>query len=184
MKVMKKNKIDKKNSEEENSSENETKKENESTEEISDLEKLKKENDEYLGGWQRALADIANLKKNHEEEKKLFTSLGKENIVLEIIPVLDNFDAAFSNKEVWNSAPENWRVGVEYIYKQLLGILENEKIESFGSSGEIFDPKIHFSLEKIKSEKKEDSGKISDVIQKGYKKEEKILREAKVKIFE
>jgi molecular chaperone GrpE (heat shock protein) len=42
---------------------------------------------------------MANLKKQHAEEKKLFTALGKENMIREIIPVLDNFDAAFSNEE-------------------------------------------------------------------------------------
>jgi molecular chaperone GrpE (heat shock protein) len=42
---------------------------------------------------------MVNLKKNHLEEKKLFTSLGKEALLEEIIPGLDNFDAAFSNKE-------------------------------------------------------------------------------------
>ncbi len=62
---------------------------------------LESEKTEYLDGWQRARAEMANLKKQHSEEKKLFTTIGKESMISEIIPSLDNFDAAFSNKEAW-----------------------------------------------------------------------------------
>jgi molecular chaperone GrpE (heat shock protein) len=60
---------------------------------------LEGERNEYLDGWQRARAEMVNLKKSHLEEKKLFTSLGKESFLEDVIPILDNFDAAFSNKE-------------------------------------------------------------------------------------
>ncbi len=63
-----------------------------------EIKKLKKEKAEYLEGWQRARAEMVNLKKQHTEEKKLFTALGKESFLLEIIPILDNFEAAFTDK--------------------------------------------------------------------------------------
>ncbi len=69
-----------------------------------DADKLKAceaEKQEYLDGWQRARAELANLTKVHAEEKLLFTRLGKQQIVEEMIPMLDNFQAAFANKESW-----------------------------------------------------------------------------------
>lgn len=144
---------------------------------------LEQEKNEYLDGWQRARAEMVNLKKNHLEEKKLFTSLGKESLLKEIIPGLDNFDAAFSNKEAWEKVDEGWRVGVEYIYSQFKIILENNGVEQFGEVGEDFDEKKHLSVENIETGNENEDGKISEVIQKGYKMGDKILREAKVKVF-
>lgn len=144
---------------------------------------LEKEKNEYLDGWQRARAEMVNLKKNHLEEKKLFTSLGKESFLLEIIPVLDNFDAAFSNKQAWEKVDSAWRIGVEYIYSQFINILENNGVEQFGTVGEVFDELKHLSVENIISEEENDEGKVSEVIQKGYKTKDRILREAKVKTF-
>ncbi len=65
------------------------------------IKKLEEEKREYLEGWQRERAEMANLKKRHGEEKKLFTALGKEALIMDLVPILDNFEAAFSNKEAW-----------------------------------------------------------------------------------
>jgi molecular chaperone GrpE len=72
---------------------------------------------------------------------------------------------------------------VEYIYSQFKVILENNGVEQFGEVGEIFDENKHLSMKNIETEKKDEDGKISEVIQKGYKMGDKILREAKVKVF-
>ena len=144
---------------------------------------LEKEKNEYLDGWQRARAEMVNLKKNHLEEKKLFTSLGKEQLLEEIIPGLDNFDAAFSNKEAWEKVDNAWRIGVEYIYSQFKVILENNNVEQFGEVGEDFDESKFLSVENIETNKEAQDGKISEVIQKGYKMSHRILREGKVKVF-
>ncbi len=144
---------------------------------------LESEKKEYLDGWQRARAEMANLKKNHAEEKKMFTSLGKEMMMLEFIPALDNFDAAFSNKEAWEKVDSAWRSGVEYIYNQFISVLENNGVVQFGEVGDDFNEALHLSVENIKTDDKEKDGKIAAVIQKGYKSGDKILREAKVKTF-
>ena len=149
-----------------------------------EIKKLKEEKAEYLDGWQRARAEMVNLKKQHTAEKKLFTSLGREAFLLEITPILDNFEAAFSNKEAWEKVDKNWRTGIEYIYNQFLQILENNGVEQIGEIGEKFDEKIHSAIENIPTEKKEKDQTIAEITQKGYKIGEKIIREAKVKVFE
>jgi len=142
------------------------------------LENCEKEKQEYLEGWQRARADIANLKKSHDEEKKLFTSIGKEKMLAELVPVLDNFNAAFQG-EAWENVDKNWRIGVEYIHKQFLDILENNGISEFGEVGEDVDFKKHEILEEVDGGEKD---KVVQVVQKGYKMGEKIIRPAKVKV--
>ena len=87
------------------------------------IKKLEKEKEEYLTGWQKERADGVNLRRRAEEEKKEFAKFANEMLVMEILPVLDSFDLAFSNKESWEQIPETWTKGLEYIYSQLLSAL-------------------------------------------------------------
>ena len=143
------------------------------------LRKLKEEKQEYLDGWQRARAEMTNLKKQHAEERAMFTSLGKQSLLEELLPVLDNFDAAFSNKESWEQVPETWRIGVEYIQKQFIEILENNGVVRFGAVGDEFNAMEYEPVEVIEGEKKD---VVIEVLQSGYKIKDKIVRPARVKI--
>ncbi len=147
------------------------------------IKELEKEKKEYLNGWQRTQADLINLKKRHQEEKKVFTEIGKISLLEEIIPVLDNFDAAFSNKEAWEKTPKEWRVGIEYIYNQFLTILEKNNVQSFGQEGELFNEEFYNSIENIETDNEEKKNTIAIVVQKGYKIGERIIRPAKVKVY-
>ena len=153
-----------------------------------DADKLKKcqeEKQEYLDGWQRARAEVANLKKVHAEEKLLFTTLGKQQIVEDLIPMLDNFQAAFSNKNAWEQVPETWRVGVEYIYKQFIETLQNNGVEEFGSVGDEFNNELHEAVEMVSGDENDaKAGTVTEVIQSGYKIKDRIVRPAKVKVVE
>ena len=140
------------------------------------LEECQRERQEYLDGWQRSRAEVVNLKKNHEEEKKLFTAIGKEKILEDLIPILDNFNAAFKSP-AWEKVDQNWRSGIEYIYQQFQSVLENNNIQEFGKVGDDVDYKFYEVIEEIDG----DEGKVVEIIQKGYKIGEKVLRPAKVK---
>jgi len=147
------------------------------------LDMLLAEKQEYLDGWQRARAEMANVKKVHAEEKLLFTTLGKQSVINDLIPMLDNFDAAFSNKESWESVPETWRIGVEYIYKQFLEVLEQHGVELFGAVGDTFDATLHEPVQTVPGDEKEANTVVS-VVKQGYKIGDKVLRPAKVHIGE
>jgi molecular chaperone GrpE len=148
-------------------------------------EKLKKtteEKQEYLAGWQRAKADLINSKRDFDEQKKDFVKFAKGDLIVQIIPVLDSFDMAFKNTD---GVPEQWLKGVEYIYNQFVSVLEENGVKQINpKSGEDFDINKHNSVEVEKVENKNDSGKIFSVIQKGYSLNDKVLREAKVKVGE
>ena len=149
-----------------------------------DLKECKKEKEEYLTGWQKERADFINYKKQEEERKANFSEAMRERIIMRFLTVLDSFDMAFANKKAWESVDENWRKGVEHIYSQLNSIFEEFGVKPVGAIGENFDPSIHQSLEIVQTDKKEDDHKVAEVVQKGYKLTDRVIRPAGVNIFE
>jgi molecular chaperone GrpE len=123
------------------------------------LKKIQIEKDEYMNGWQRERADFVNFKKRAEEERKDYIKFANENLLEEMLTVLESFDMAFMNKEQWNSVPENWRVGVEYIHSQLIKILDDNGLKEFVPKiGDSFDVNLHVSEEVVLvTDEKEDS---------------------------
>ncbi len=146
------------------------------------LAKCLTENKENLLGWQRSRADFINAKKENEEKLKELISFSRGDFINQILPVVDSFEMAFSNKDAWEKVDKNWRVGVEYIYSQLLSILENNGLKQVDPMGEKFDPNFHTSIEMVDVDSKKDDGIIVDVIQKGYEHEGKVIRPASVKV--
>lgn len=150
-------------------------------------EKLKKseaERMEYLSGWQRAKADLINARKRDEDDKKDFAKYANENLIVEILTVLDSFDMAFANKEAWERVDKNWRIGVEYIYSQLLSTLERFNLKVFNPVGQKFDPNHHVCIESVIVTEAVKDGLIIDVIQKGYELGGKVIRAPKVTVGE
>jgi molecular chaperone GrpE len=149
-----------------------------------DLASVKKEKIELLTELQKAKADFVNMRKRDEVVNKDFVKYAKEAVISDILPVLDSFDMAMGNKEAWEKAPQEWRVGVEYIYNQLISILDQHGLTPVDPTGEQFNPSIHEALEMVPVENKDEDGKIISVIQKGYVMGEKTVRPAKVKVGE
>lgn len=149
-----------------------------------DLKKANKEKSEYLTGWQKERADFANYKKQEEDRKTMFSESMRERILSRFLTVLDSFNMAFANKDAWEKVDPNWRKGVEYIYSQMNTVFEEYGVKAIGEIGEIFDPNLHESIEMVATDKKEDDHKIAVVIQKGYKLGERILRPARVNVYE
>ena len=108
----------------------------------------------------------------------------RERILSRFLTVIDSFNMAFANKEGWEKVDENWRKGVEYIYTQMNNIFEEYGVKPVGEVGESFDPSMHESIEMVPTDKKQDDHKVSQVVQKGYKLGDRIIRPARVNIFE
>jgi molecular chaperone GrpE len=149
-----------------------------------DLKIAKKEKEEYLTCWHNERASFANYKKEEDARKVLFSESLRERILSRFLTVLDSFNMAFANKEAWDKVDENWRKGVEYIYSQMHAIFEEYGVKVIGEVGESFNPNSHHSIDKVPTDKKEQDHKIAEVIQKGYKLGERVLRPARVHIYE
>lgn len=156
-----------------------------------DLKVCKKENSElnatsieYLTGWQKERAEFSNYKKQEDDRKTMFSESMRERILTRFLTVMDSFNMAFANKESWEKVDENWRKGVEYIYTQFNTVFEEYGVKSIGEEGEIFDPNIHQSIEVVETDKKELDHTVSSVTQKGYKLGERVMRPARVNVYE
>ncbi len=149
-----------------------------------DLKVCKAEKEEYLTGWQKERAEFANYRKQEEDRKSMFSEAMRERILSRFLTVIDSFNMAFANKEAWEKVDENWRKGVEYIYAQMNTIFEEYGVKAIGEVGEIFDPNIHQSIDVIETNKKEKDHTVTNVIQKGYKLGERVMRPARVNVYE
>lgn len=144
---------------------------------------LQKEKTEYLDGWQRARADYANLQKTADEEKKRVRKIIEENFIEELLPTVDSFLMAMSNKEAWEKVDPAWRKGVEYIYTQLMNVLESHKLSLFGEVNEAFDPMRHEAVSEEETEDASLDHTVAKVIQKGFMLGDSVLRPARVVVF-
>ena len=141
------------------------------------IKKLTEEKQEYLNNWQRDKADFINARKRDEEAQKDFARFSNESLISELLPVLESFHMAMGNKEAWEKADKNWRIGVEYIYNQLKKVLEEFGLKEIDPIGKVFDPMRDEAIEHEK-----DGNIVTFVIQKGYELHGKVLKAPKVKV--
>lgn len=161
-----------------------------------DLETLKnqlknclKEKEEYLAGWQRARADLLNYKKEEMERIENLISYAREELILKILPVLDNFE--LTEKKITEDLKNNEYIkGILQIKAQLKDFLKNQGVEEIKSLGKKFDPNFHEVVEEVSAEslieiegKVKESDVIVEEVQKGYMINDHLLRPAKVKVL-
>jgi len=147
------------------------------------LRKVESERTEYLTGWQRAKADLINLRKQDQKRNEEVIQFANQKLIEELLPVMDSFNMAFANKTAWEEAPKDWRVGVEYIHSQFMGVLSNHRISEVSPKlGENFDPTIHEAVETEETDDKNKDHTVVSVFQKGYTLDNSVIRTAKVKV--
>lgn len=138
------------------------------------IEEIKDYKELYL----KTLADFKNYKKRQAGEIERIKDLTKGEVILKIIPVIDNFERAMCI-EMNDNNFESIKKGVEMIYKQFLNILEKEGVKQFSSIGEKFDPSKHEAVGIAYDNSKEENT-ILDEVEKGYYYKDNLLRPAKV----
>lgn len=145
--------------------------------EDSDNQDNKEEIDDIKDKFIRLQADFANYKRRTELEKSNYISLGTEKVFKDLINVLDNFERALDTK----SEHDKFSEGIELIYNQLLEVFAKNNVVEIKALEETFDPNLHYA---VFAEEKEgvDEGIVIEVLQKGYKINDKVLRPAMVKV--
>lgn len=141
-----------------------------------ETEKLKKElelerqkSEDYLNGWKRAKADYLNLKKEFEKRYSDLVQFANLNLILEILPILDNFKLASKHIPDDHKNME-WVIGMMHIKKQFENILKNLGVEEIKTEGEKFNPEFHEAV----AEEKEIRGEVSEKSIEDEKEEDKI----------
>ncbi len=138
-------------------------------------EDLAKEKDKFL----RLFAEFENFKKRTSKERvDLFKTAGQE-VIVSMLPILDDFDRAL--KELSKSEDTEMFKGVELINNKFKETLKNKGLEQVEvKEGDVFDAEIHDAITQIPAPSKKLKGKIIDVIEKGFKLGDRIIRHPKV----
>lgn len=142
---------------------------------VKTAEQQKKEDDEK---YMRLMAEFQNYKKRVAKEKQDIQSFANEKIITELLEVLDNFERSLEHS---SDADENYVKGMEMIFQQLKTAMEKAGLKEIQALGEDFDPAVHNAVMQEESDELE-SGKVSKVLQKGYKLNDKVIRAAMVAV--
>jgi len=146
------------------------------------IKELEEKNTQLLDSWQRDKADFINARRQDEARQKEFSKFATEDIIAELLTVLDSFESAFRNKEAWEKADKNWRVGVEYIHSQFMNILAGRGLKVINPLGEVYNAVRDEALEVVPVEDNSQDGKVLEVVSVGYELNGKEIRAPKVKI--
>jgi molecular chaperone GrpE len=148
----------------------------EQPEEVDPLVEVTRERDEYLDALQRLKAEFDNYRKRAAREQFDLTSRAAERLAKELLPVLDDLERALAAAEEHEEA--QLEEGVRLVHRSLVDALRKEGVAEIETGG-AFDPHVHEALLSQPDEEKE-SGAILDVLQKGYRIGDKVLRPARV----
>ena len=146
---------------------------------LAQVEDLEKKVDVLKNEYAKAYADTENTRKRLNNEFEQLSKYHIQKFALEILPVLDNCERALAVE----TSDETYRKGVEMIYSQLKAALEKEGVTEIEALNQPFDANWHQAL---MTEQKEgtEPGIVIEVLQKGYKLKDRILRAAMVKVSE
>ena len=143
-------------------------------------EKLKEELDEMTDKYTRLFAEFQNFRSRNEKEKIQNYEMGEKNIIEKLLPIVDNFERgieALSEEELKSPVGE----GMNLIYKQLTDALKDMGVEEIEAQGKEFDPELHNAVMHEENDEY-DENVIIEVLQKGYKFHDTVIRHSLVKV--
>jgi molecular chaperone GrpE len=142
-----------------------------------ELAVAQRERDEYLDLAKRTQADFENYKKRAAKDMTAAGARARIGVIREILPVVDNLERALS------VAPEGdgdaFVEGVRLVYRELEGALARAGVEPIEAKGDAFDPNVHEALS-MRPQEGAESGTVVDVVEKGYRTADTVVRPARV----
>ena len=144
------------------------------------LEKAEASSKDYLDKLQRSMAEFDNFRKRTNIEKASMYENGTRDTIEKLLPILDNFERAILSTTEEDKQSPIFK-GVDMIFNQMLEIFKNMGVEELAGVGENFDPNIHNAVLHIEDDTLGENI-IAEVMQKGYKYKDKIIRPSMVKV--
>jgi molecular chaperone GrpE len=142
-----------------------------------DVDDIQKEKEKFL----RLFAEFENYKKRTSRERIELFSTASQELMTSLLPVLDDFDRA--NQEIIKNSDDEIYKGVSLIQNKLFDTLKSKGLKVVQvNKGDSFDAEDHEAVTQIAAPSEDLKGKIIDVIEKGYKLGEKVIRYPKVVI--
>jgi molecular chaperone GrpE len=143
---------------------------------VAKFEALVKElNEKYL----RLYAEFDNFRRRTQKEKADLIKYGGEEIILSILPIVDDMERALSHhKDGHDHKP--LKEGLDLILQKTKNILTSKGVQPMEPKGEAFDPELHDAITNIPATSEDMKGKVAEVVEKGYMLNGKVIRHAKV----
>ena len=152
------------------------------------LSVLQKERDTLKEQFLRAVADFDNYHKRVERERRELSEYAATDVLLELLPIIDNFERALQASASAPSATADrpaehdaFYRGVELIHKQMLDLLRKRGVTMIDALGADFDPNVHQAVIHEPSDEHRE-GEVMQELQRGYKLGDRLLRPAMVKV--
>jgi molecular chaperone GrpE len=146
-----------------------------------ETEKLKAERDALLDRLARLQAEFDNARKRAVREQQEFREYAAADVIKNILPTLDSFERALKAGGDSNSNSNDFRNGIELIYRQFQDALQKIGVQPIVSVGQPFDPRVHEAVEMVDTTDVPDHH-VLDELQRGYKYKERLLRPAMVRV--
>lgn len=140
------------------------------------LVKAQAESADYKDKWMRSAAEFDNFRKRNEATRRTAYADGKADILVKILPVGDNLERALVHCD------ENTKKGIELVLRSFRKLLEEEGVEEICPVDEEFDPAFCEAVMSEPAEEGVEPGYVKEVFLKGYKRGDKVLRFAQVKV--
>ena len=147
---------------------------------LEELDDLRKKVDDFSDGWQRERAEFANYRKRITRDQDTEKQNSKLAILRKYLDIHDDLELAIKNMPD-HVKSDAWINGIMLIYQKLSNLLDGEGMQPIPAENSAFDPAFH---EAISSEEVEgfESGKIIEVVQKGYMIGDRVIRPARVRV--
>ena len=142
-----------------------------------ELEAARAEAADYKDKWMRTAAEFDNFRKRNEQTRRNAYLDGKADVLLKILPVGDNLERALAS-----CADENTKKGIEMVLRSFKKLLEDEGIEAIDPKDEEFDPAFCEAILSEPAAEGVEPGYVKEVFVKGYRRGDKVLRYAQVKV--
>lgn len=138
---------------------------------------------ELQNKYLRLSAEFDNYRKRTLKEKMDLQVSAREDILVNILPVVDDFERGMESVESATDI-DAVKEGLKLIYTKFSGFLTQQGVKEIDAVGKKFDTDLHEAITKIPVESKKKKGKVVDVVEKGYTLKEKVIRYSKVIIGE
>ena len=145
----------------------------------SETEKLRAERDALLDRLARLQAEFDNARKRAVREQQDFREFAAADVIKNFLPILDSFERAL--KAGGDSNSNDFRNGIELIYRQFQDALQKIGVQPIVSVGQPFDPRVHEAVEMVDTSEVPDHH-VLDELQRGYRYKERLLRPAMVRV--
>ncbi len=146
------------------------------------LKEKEEENNQLIEKVKLAQAELVNYRCRKDKETQDMLKYCNQGIITDIIPIVDNFERAIKlDDNDLTDELSKFLQGFKMIYASLSGILKNYGVEEISRAGEVFDPTLEQSL-LTDTVEEVDNEVILEVLQKGYKLKDRVIRPASVKI--